>query len=632
MLGELRKVSQGWLLLALLVPLAVALVFFGNGQTIPFLGGGDRVASAKSFSISSNELVSAFDRQLSEVRQRNPGQEISREQAITAGFPTTVLRSLISEEAFNALVRRAGLTASDKAVAKQIREIPELRSQITGQFDKTRYQRVLQQNGFTSAAAFETEIRNDLQRAQLSQLAQHGLRPPAEMARLLFDLQTEQRVLTVVQVSERSITLPAPPTDAEVEAYYRERAASQFTAPERRSLTIFSARAQDFADQVQVNEADVRKSYEFRKAAKSTPELRTFVQVTAPSEAKAQEAAKRLAAGENPKRVADAVEGQVVEFTDAKRADVSDKAVAEAVFKALPSDATSAIKGDLAWSAAIVTAVTPAFTPKFEDMQAELRKDLATDAAARLAADAADRFEELLEQGQPAEAAAASAGIASTKLQDITKQGVELEQGKTLWPTGPLLDAAFETAEGGLTPFEDVEGGSALARVDAIVPAGPLPLARVRPVVEQQWMAQEITNRAKAVAQKIRDEAVASGDLLATARRYSADVRFTDQVVSRDFFRQAPDPQLGPAIFSAKAGETIVAFGGAWIVHVKEVRKQTPAQNPQAQQAVEQDLARQYSEDIAFALRSEAIDASKVVINDKRLAQLFNPQLGASVP
>jgi len=632
MLGVLRKVSQSWLLLALLAPLAVALVFFGNGQTLPFLGGGDRVASAKGFSIGANQLVSAFDRQLEEVRERNPGQEISREQAISAGFPTTVLRSLISEEAFNALVQRAGLTASDKAVAKQIREIPELRSQITGQFDKTRYQRLLQQNGFSSAKEFETQIRNDLQRAQMSQLAQHGLRPPSELARVLFDLQTEQRLISVVQVSERSITLPPPPTDAQVEAYYRERAASQFTAPERRSLTIFSARAEDFAARVQVSEADVRKSYEFRKAAKSTPELRTFVQVTAPSEAKAQEAARRLAAGENPQRVADAVDGQVVEFTDAKRGDVSDKAVAEAVFKTLPSDATPAIKGDLAWSAAVVTAVTPAFTPKFEDMQAELRKDLAIDAAARMAADAADQFEALLEQGQPAEAAATAAGLVVTKVQDITRQGVELEQGKTLWPGGPLLDVAFETPEAALTPFEDVEGGSAMARVDSIIPAGPLPLARVRPVVEQQWIAQEITNRAKAVAQKIRDEAVASGNLLATAQKYKADVRFTDQVVSRDFFRQAPDPQLGPAIFAAKAGDTIVAFGGAWIVHVKEVRKQSPAQNPLAQQAVEQDLARQYTEDIAFALRSEALAAAKVAINEKRVEQLFKPQLGALAP
>lgn len=632
MLGVLRKVSQSGLLLALLAPLAIALIFFGNGQSLPFLGGADRVAGGKGFSVSGNELVSAFDRQLNDVRERNPGQDISREQAINAGFPMSVLRNLISEEAFNALVRRAGLAASDKAVAKQIREIPQLRSQITGRFDKTRYQQLLQQNGFSSIAEFEAQIRNDLQRAQLSQLAQHGLRPPAEMARLLFDLQTEQRVISVVEVSEKSIALPAPPTDAQVEAYYRERAASQFTAPERRSLSIFSARAQDFAAQAQVSEADVRKSFEFRKAAKSTPELRTFVQITAPDQAKAEEASRRLAAGENPQRVADAVEGQVVEFTDAKRADVSDKAVADAVFKTLPSDATPAIKGDLAWSAAVVTAVTPAFTPKYEDMQAELRADLATDAAARLAADAADRFEQLLEQGQPPEAAAKATGLAVIKVQDITSQGVELEQGKTLWPKGPLLQAAFESAEGALTPFEDVEGGSAIARIDAIVPAGPLPLARVRPIVEQQWMAQEITNRAKAVAEKIRDDAVKSGDLLGAARRYSAQVRFTDQLVSRDFFRQAPDPQLGATIFSAKAGETIVAFGGAWVVHVKDVIKQSPAQNPQAQLAVEQDLARQYSEDIAFALRSEAVDASKVEINEKRVEQLFSPQLGSPAP
>lgn len=631
MLAQMRKATRSWVALVLIVPLVAVFAFLGMGNDpLQLLTPPNEVASGKKVSIDSKRLLRSFDQQLDRIQQQNPGQTITRDQAIEAGFHTAVLQNLISEAALEAAIDRIGLAASDGAVARTVREIPGVKSDLTGRFDQELFNRLVRSNGFSDTNEFLEQVRSDLRRNQLSSMAGHALHTPQAMARLLFDLQTEQRVISVAQVSERSITMPGLPTDAELQAYYEQEAAARFSLPERRKLTIFAARAEDFLPTITVDEAELRELFEFRKEAKSTPERRSFVQVSAQSKASAEEAARRLAAGEEPGAVAQAVGGASVTFDNQTRAELPDQAVAEAVFRRQEGETTAAVRGDLkVWVAAKVTGVTASESPQFEALRDELRQERAQEKAEELASEASEEFEKLLAEGVTADAAAQQTGLKVLTPPALTKEGRDIQSGETLWPAGPILEEAFKLPVGEATLLEPVEGGVALARVEAIEPAGPVPLQQVRDNVLQQYMAQEISKRARAAAELVRARATETGDLEAAAKALNADIIFSARPVTRALFQQAPDPSIVNDIFRAKEGAVVVTFGGAWVARIDKIEKLDPAQaQPLFEQAKAQARA-QLEEDVVFAVRAQAVDEANAKVNEAMLARLFTPSTAA---
>jgi len=631
MLAQMRKATRSWVTIVLILPLVAAFAFFGFGaDPLQVFQPQNQVASGKGVAITTPKLLREFDRQLERVQEQSPQQTITRDQAIEASFHTTVLQNLIGEEALEAALDRMGLAASDKAVAKLVREIPAAQNQVTGRFDQELFDRLVRANGFATQAEFLQQLRADLRRNQLSNLAEHPLTAPQAMAKLLFDLQTEQRLISVAQVTENSIEMPGRPSEEALQTFYDQQASARFSLPERRELTVYAARAEDFRADVKVDEAKLRELFDFRKAAKTTPEKRSFVQVSAPTKAAAEDAARRLAAGEEPEAVATAVGGSTVAFADKSKEELFDKAVAEAVFRRGAGETTGAVKGDLdVWVAARLTGITPAATPTFESLREELQQELETEEAARLASEAAAQFEDLLDKGEPLESAAQQAGVKVIDLPALTKEGRSVDTGETLWPAGALLDEAFTLPSGEVTQFETIDGGSALARVDVIVPGGPVPLAQVRDAVEQQYMATEIQKRARAAAEAIRAQAQASGDLAAAARAAKANVLFSERPVTRAFFQQAPDPQIVGDVFAAKEGDVVVTFGGAWVVRVDKVVKQSPEEAPEAFAQAKTQVRQQLLEDLVYGLRARAVDEADTKINQNLLAQLFKPSSAA---
>lgn len=626
MLAQIRKVSRSWVAGVIIAPLMLLLVVgLGlNADIARLVQPPTTVASGKGVSISIRKFQQEFDQQLDRVREQSPNQEVTREAAIRAGFQNTVLQNLINDAALNAAMDQIGLAASDKAVARTIREIPGVLSEVTGRFDQERFNRLIAANGFISQGQFTEQVRADLRRNQFGGLIEDGLPTPSAITRLLFDLQTEQRQITVAQISEQSITLPARPSDQELEAFYKKEAAERFSLPERRKLTIFAARAGDFRDKVQVDETALKELYEARKKQKSAPERRSFVQVSAPNKAGAAEAARRLAAGEDPEAIAKAVGGAAATFTDKAREEVVDKTVAEAVFRRQAGETIAPVQGVAkAWLAAKVVQITPAVTPTFEALRNDLREERIKEESERLAADAGDDFQKRIEQGEAPEAAAQQAGLQAVSVGPLAKDGRDPQSGQTLWPKGPLLDEAFTLPVGEQTQYEPIEGGYGIARVDAIAPAGPVPLAQVRDIVEKQYLAAEVTKRAKAVAEQLRGKIQQTGDFDSAAKAFRAAVMFRSRPFSRAMLQRAPDPSIAGDIFGAKEGDVIVTFGGGWVVRIDKIEKGDPAQQADLYKQAEAQARNQLLQDLAYAVQTKAVAEAKVKTNSKLVAKLF---------
>lgn len=560
MLQTMRKAARSWvagILIGLLV-ISFAVwgindVFRGRTQTAVAVVDGQEI-SPETF----QQAFRAAVRQAAAQAQR----EVTEAEAREAGLGGAVLERMVGEAALDAMARRLGLVASDAVAAAEIQAIEAFKNPVTGAFDANTYRQVLGENGFT-VQSFEDNLRRELSRRKLLLAAGTGVLAPPAFAAIDLAFRTERRGVTVLPLDPSLVEQPGQPTEAQLKAFYDSRR-DQLMMPERRTLTLALGAPQDFAAGVSVPDEKVRELFEFRKAELGTAATRSFVQLVAPDEAKAQDAARRLAAGEDPAAIARALGLQAPLTFQAVRADqVPDKAVAEAVFALDAAGSTPAIKGALAWAAARVTAATAAETPSFDAAAPALRAEIAAEEAQGALLKATEAFEDATTDGATLEAAARQAGLRVITLAPVDAQGrrADGQPDSFLATAGDALNVAFDQAQSEIGEMVSLPGGGyAAVRVDAIQAAAPRPLAEVREPLIAQWRLEELERRLRARAAALAGEA-RKGTLEAVARTVGRPAVKRPRPILRGETDNLIGPELGQAIFTAKAGD--VVFGPA---------------------------------------------------------------------
>jgi peptidyl-prolyl cis-trans isomerase D len=123
--------------------------------------------------------------------------------------------------------------------------------------------------------------------------------------------------------------------------------ADRLTRPETRVLSIMRVSAQALEPSVAVDQAEVQKTFNFRKDTLATPETRSIVQIVAPDAKAAGVIAQRLAKGDQPAVVASAYGRQPVMIADKPKSALPDRKVADAAFSLAVGQASGPITGDL---------------------------------------------------------------------------------------------------------------------------------------------------------------------------------------------------------------------------------------------------------------------------------------------
>jgi peptidyl-prolyl cis-trans isomerase D len=557
MLQTMRKAARSWvagILIGLLV-ISFAVwgindVFRGRTQTAVAVVDGREIAPAEF-----QQAFRAAVRQASAQAQR----DVTEAEAREAGLGAAVLERMVGEAALDALARRLGLIASDAVAAAEIQNIPAFKNPVTGAFDANTYRQILSENGFT-VQGFEDNLRRELARRKLLLAAGTGVLAPPAFASLDLAFRTERRGVTVLPLDPGQVEQPGVPTDAQLKALYDSRR-EQLMMPERRTLTLALGAPQDFASAVQAPDEKVRELYEFRKGELGVAATRTFVQIVAPDEAKAREAARRLAAGEDAAAIARALGLQAPLSFNAVRADqVPDKAVAEAVFALEAAGATPAVKGALAWAAARVTALTNSETPSFAEAAPALRAEIAAEEAQGALLKATELFEDATADGATLEAAARQAGLRVLTLAPVDAEGRRADgQPESFLATAPdALNVAFDQAQSEIGEMVNLPGGGYTAvRVDAIQAAAPRPLAEVREPLAAQWRLEELERRLRARAEAIAAEARKT-TLDAAARPTGRLPVRRPRPLLRGETDNLIGPELGQAIFTARKGDVVI--------------------------------------------------------------------------
>jgi peptidyl-prolyl cis-trans isomerase D len=626
MLLQFRKLSRGFIASIILGLVGLAMVAFlipQNGITLP---GSANLAQIGGRTVTPAQLSRELE--LTLRSERANGRNVSQQEAVDAGLHLRLLEGIIGRRAFDNYAQKIGVSASDAQVGERIRSIPAVMNPVTRQFDRAAYDAFLQQLQY-NRAEFETDMRGDLTREMLMQSLVAGVRAPSSFGAIGLSYQSETRVVSIAEAPLSAAGAIPAPTEAQLQTFWEESQDS-LRVPEFRALTLVYARPQDFVARVNIPEARLQEEFEARRAALTQPERRTYIRISAQTEAQANDAAARLGRGERADAVAAALSLQAARGENQARTEVTDANVATAVFAMRPGATPRVVRGSLTpWAVVQVQAVTPPVEPSFAAMRDELRQAIAIDEAGSLLNTAINSFEDARANGTPVAEAARQSGLGVVSIPAVEAHGHDAQGNEIEALAGmeELVTTAFATDEGEATDFAPVGDADVIISVDSVTPSFVRPLDDVRPQLTEVWIGRERARRLRDMSQDVI-EAVRGGQSFAAATRANRfNMLVSSQQIDRRMAAQIPARGLAGQIFADQQGAVVAdarADGQAMLVAiVEQINRVDPAEHPQEVEATRLQLQQTLGESFAAALQDEIIRRAKPRRNEQLINQTF---------
>ena len=519
----------------------------------------DAVVKAGSREINSADFKQRFQQQLKQFQEQS-GQQVTLDQAVQTGVVQQALEDMGTEEAVLEAIHRAGVQASDKLVVDQLRKIPAFFNPVTGAFDENSYEQLLSQHNLTPVQ-FQQDLRDQLDTLHFTSGMSAGLTVPLTYAVMFAGLDQQSRAADAFVLDPRAQAMPAKPTDAQLNQFIKAHA-DRLSEPETRNITLVRISASDIAKSLHPSEADVQKMFNIEKAKLTTPERRSFVQITARDPAQAQQIAARLQKGEDASAVAKAFGTRPISYADAPQGTITDPAVGKAVFALQPGQVSGPIQGGFGISVAKLVSVTPGKPATLEDARPQIEKDLNDKAAKDTAYDQSEKYSDAHAKGQTLDAAVKASGAKAFVIPFPIRADGKLPDGRTLPSVNDkMLKDAFSTPRGGETDITDLGQGEYYAiRVDKVTPAHLPGLEEIRPQITQAYMTNAVIEAMKAKGATLLAR-VKKGEPIATvAASAGAKVQHLEMTrATAQQQQQVLGPQLLSQLFNAKAGDTFVA-------------------------------------------------------------------------
>lgn len=626
MLLQLRNLTRGWIAYVLLALLAVAFAIWGVNDVFSGVGA-QNLAEVGDRKITPAQLTRELD--LTLRGQRQQGVNVTRQEAIEAGYHQRALQAMITRLALAEYAERIGVSASDAQVAERIRSIPAATNPVTGNFDAAAYNRFLAEIGYTPPE-FEEEIRIESTAPLLTGPMSAGVRAPSSFGALLLAFETETRTISMAEAPAAAVGQVAPPTEAQLQAFYEE-SREQLRLPEFRALSLIYARPEDFVARVQVPEERLRAEFEARREALTRPERRTYVRVLAQNEAQANDIKARLDRGENAAAIARALGVQSTPGENQARSEVPDAPVAAAVFEMRPGGPARVVRGELApWVVVRVESSTPAVAPEFSAIREELRAAIAADSAQDLLGEAVNAFEQARDEGLAPVEAARRAGLPVVAVPAV-EAGGRNPQGEQVEAIGDpdVLATAFETPEGEASDFIAAQSADVIVVVDRITPSSVRPLAEVRGDLSRVWVVQERARRLRELGQRVT-AAVEGGQSLAEAASANGMRVIANSVaIPRQAAGERLSRSIAGQVFNAAPGSTVSAIrddgAAVQVAVVERVDRANPAEMPREVEQLRLQMGRSLSESVAEAVQAQIVERVRIRRNDELLRQTYTP-------
>lgn len=470
---------------------------FGSGrQTIGAVGGKE---------IDVNQYARALQGEINALSQQT-GTPLDIQQALALGVDARVRQGLVSQTALDAEAERIGLSVGDAVLAKQVTAMPAFKGS-SGAFDPAVYAEALRRYNL-SKTEFEDGMRADLSRALLTGAIAGGFTAPEAVADVLETYIAERRGLTVLTLTERGLPAPlAEADDAALKAFY-EANLGAFTKPEAKRITYAALLPETLAASMPVDEAELRKLYDERKADYVKPERRLVERLVFPSEAEAKAAKARLDAGESFEAL---VKERGLKLIDIDLGDVSIEELGAAgagVYALAEPGVTGPLPSDFGPALFRMNGILAAQETTFDAAKAELTTESQMDAARRAIGDKLEAVDDALAGGATLQDLAREQGMTLAEI-DFSAVADDKIAGYPAFRTAAenLQDGDFAEA----VQLED--GGLVALQFVQIVPPAPIPFDATRDAVEQAWHKDALHKALLARAEEIRKEVAGGANL-----------------------------------------------------------------------------------------------------------------------
>ncbi|WP_162301955.1 peptidylprolyl isomerase [Croceibacterium ferulae] len=506
-----------------LVFLAImALAFVGgdvaNSNLFGGVAGGDRVATVGDERVDSADLISNATNALEAERQENPS--LTMPAFIAQGGLTQVLDQLLSRTALSVFGQEHGLKVSDRLIDSELLQIGAFRG-ADGQFDANLFRATLAQRGLTEAAVREDLAAGLYARQLLSPVALSPVMP-ASFGPRYAALLRERRQGAIALIPSDAYAPTAAPTDAQLQAFYRETSSS-YIRPERRVLRFVTFGEDALAGLPAPTEAQIAQRFQRDRAQYGASERRRFTQLIVPTQAAAQAIVNEvrggtsLAASAQGKGLRTAGIGPV---TQSQLTSQASTAVASAAFGAAQGAIAAPARGPLGWYVLQVDGIERTAARTLDQVRGEIAQTLATEARTAAIAGLGARVQDQLDDGATLAEVATSVKGTVTTTRPATAEGSIY--GSTSNERVPeeltrVLPSAFEMAEGEAQVAEVVPGERFVAYdVAEITPSATAPLAEIRDEVVALWRRDQGAAAARAAAQRVQQR-IGKGATLAAA-------------------------------------------------------------------------------------------------------------------
>jgi peptidyl-prolyl cis-trans isomerase D len=524
MLTGMRNAAGTWLGRAVLIVffglIIISFAVFGIGDI--FRGyGGQTVATVGGTEISTESLRRAYQDELQRI-QRQSRRAITNDEARAFGLDRIVLNRLIGEAALDADTKRMGLGVDPNQVARDLLQEPAFRG-TDGQFNRAAFSDYLREVGLSEAQFIEEQRRATLRRQLIETI---GVMPvPDVVLAAIHRYRSEERTVRLVTVPAVADDAVPAPDDATLTRFFEERRAL-FRAPEYRKAIALAIQRSDFASDLNISDADLQAAYAagLQAGRFGTPERRQVQQLVFANETDARAALARVKAGVPLEALAADMRLSMgdIDLGLKSRADLIDKAVADAAFQLPVGVVSDVVNGQFGSVLLRVTAIEPARAAPFEQVAEALRAEVRTQ---RIANDPIvrdrlnalhDKIEEQRASGKPLTDIAKELDLPLITLDGLDNQGQD-RNGMAVdgVPEAAGVIRAIFASDIGVDneAVRGRDGTYVWFEVVSIDRARDKSFDEVKADVERRWREDEVQRRTTARAGELLQKLVAGSTL-----------------------------------------------------------------------------------------------------------------------
>ncbi len=510
MLRGIHKASSTWLgrgiMAVIMGGLVISFAIWGIGDIFRGFGLNSAIKIGKT-EISTEQFRQFYTDRLQQI-SRQLRQPISPEQARARGIDRQLLGQLVAETTLDEEAAALRLGISNAEIASRITGDPNFYG-LNGKFDRTRFEELIRQAGYTEGR-FVEEQRRVILRRQVAQSVSGEIHVPDVAMEALNQYQNEKRAIEYLTLGPAQAgDIPAP-TPEVLDKYFEARKVL-FRAPEYRKITLLSMSPATLAKPDAVTDADAKNYFEQHKANYGTPERRELRQIVFPKAEDAAAAKERIDKGTSFAAIAKerGLKDSDTDLGIVTKSDIIDPAVAEAAFALKSGEVSAPVKGRFGTVLVEVGKIEPGSQKTYDQVAPQIKREIAENRAKNDIGNLRDKFEDERAAGSTLAEAAKKLGFTSRTIEAVDRSG-RGPDGKPIpdLPKSPDVVAAAFSSDVGVDndPLQLQNGGYLWYDVAGITPARDRKLDEVKAEVEARWRDDEIAKRLKAKTDDMVDK------------------------------------------------------------------------------------------------------------------------------